>query len=197
MSNYFSAKQSILWMCITILLVGISSCANSDEEEQPLLSQIDGEAYYSTLNGEMSVEKAFILIDIDSVELIPTTIFFEMMENLINVDSSTRVMNFDYLNKINYYLSKTLTDENFEILQTFLFSKLLKFPQETIVQLQLLSEFDYDFWMSHLKVGYQTQLTGEGITNISVTNVMLKNCISCSEQNQEDIVSFVEFLGLD
>jgi hypothetical protein len=192
-------KKHSVFAIIFSLLVGASSCLNfeEEEEEKPLLSAIDGEEYYQTLQGEMSVEKAFILIDKDSVELVPTVILFEMMENLISEDSLIRVKNFEYLNKINYYMSKSLTDENFQLFQTFIFSKLLKFPVETIQQIHLLSEFDYDFWTMHLKLGYQFQLMQEGITKISVTNVMLKNCLSCSEQKQEDIVSFVDYLELN
>lgn len=192
-------KKHSVFAIVFSLLVGASSCLNfeEEEEEKPLLSAIDGEEYYQTLQGEMSVEKAFILIDKDSVELVPTVILFEMMENLISEDSLIRVKNFDYLNKINYYMSKSLTEENFQILQTFIFSKVLKFPLETIQQVQMLSEFDYDFWTMHLKLGYRFQLLQEGITKISVTNVMLKNCISCSEQKQEDIVSFVDYLELN
>lgn len=192
-------KKHSVFAIIFSLLVGASSCLNfeEEEEEKPLLSAIDGEEYYQTLQGEMSVEKAFILIDKDSVELVPTIILFEMMENLISEDSLIRVKNFDYLNKINYYMSKSLSDENFQLFQTFIFSKLLKFPVETIQQIHLLSEFDYDFWTMHLKLGYQFQLMQEGITKISVTNVMLKNCLSCSKQKQEDIVSFVDYLELN
>lgn len=192
-------KKHSVFAIIFSLLVGASSCLNfeEEEEEKPLLSAIDGEEYYQTLQGEMSVEKAFILIDKDSVELVPTIILFEMMENLISEDSLIRVKNFDYLNKINYYMSKSLSDENFQLFQTFIFSKLLKFPVETIQQIHLLSEFDYDFWTMHLKLGYQFQLMQEGITKISVTNVMLKNCLSCSEQKQEDIVSFIDYLELN
>ena len=180
-------KKHSVFAIIFSLLVGASSCLNfeEEEEEKPLLSAIDGEEYYQTLQGEMSVEKAFILIDKDSVELVPTIILFEMMENLISEDSLIRVKNFDYLNKINYYMSKSLSDENFQLFQTFIFSKLLKFPVETIQQIHLLSEFDYDFWTMHLKLGYQFQLMQEGITKISVTNVMLKNCLSCSKQNRK------------
>jgi hypothetical protein len=191
-------KKHSVFAFVFSLLVGASSCLNfEEEEEKPLLSAIDGEEYYQTLQGEMSVEKAFILIDKDSVELVPTVILFEMMENLISEDSLIRVKNFEYLNKINYYMSKSLTVENFQLFQTFIFSKLLKFPVETIQQIHLLSEFDYDFWTMHLKLGYQFQLMQEGITKISVTNVMLKNCLSCSEQKQEDIVSFVDYLELN
>jgi len=103
----FISKYSAIGIIFS-LLVGASSCLNfEEEEEKPLLSAIDGEEYYQTLQGEMSVEKAFILIDKDSVELVPTVILFEMMENLISEDSLIRVKNFDYLNKINYYMSKS------------------------------------------------------------------------------------------
>ena len=72
-------KKHSVFAIIFSLLVGASSCLNfeEEEEEKPLLSAIDGEEYYQTLQGEMSVEKAFILIDKDSVELVPTIILFE------------------------------------------------------------------------------------------------------------------------
>jgi hypothetical protein len=198
MNKFNEIKKYSFFIIIFVLVFGTSSCLNFEvEEEKPLLSAIDGEEYYETLQGEMTLEKAYILIDKDSVELVPTVFLFEMMENLISEDSLVRVKNFDYLNKINYYMSKSLTEENFPILQTFIFSKVLKFPIETIQQLQMLSEFDYDFWTMHLKLGYQFQLLQEGITKISITNVMLKNCIDCSEQFEEDIVSFVEYLELN
>lgn len=181
-----------------ILLLTFTSCGQlgDDDELEPLVSKIDGEAYYEAYNGEMSTEKAFILIDLDSTEKIPTEHLQIMISNLMHEDSLYREKNFTYLNKINYYISKSFFPEQMLVIQTFIFSKILKYPVETISQIQSLSEFDFTFWTEQLALGYQSQLQLEGITKVSVLNVMLNNCQNCTAEQQEEIVSFIDYLEL-
>lgn len=191
-------KSFFKWFFIGLLFISFSSCLNEEDEEvEPLLSTIDGEEYYAIVEGDMNIEKAFILIDQDSVLAIPNELFIQMMKNLLDKDSSYRVKNFEYLTKINYDITHQFPKEVHVVLQSFWFAKLLEFPSETIRQLQQLGGPEYDFWLFHLRSGYKSQLKEEGVTKVSVINLMIKNCKNCSVVEQEDFVSFVEFLELE
>jgi hypothetical protein len=164
------------------------------EENEPelLLSQIDGEAYLATMQGEMTVQKALLLIQQDMADSLTQPDFMLLAQELANEDTVIRTHCYYALSESYMYIIPA----NYPILEGMIFAKLVRYPKETIAQIIQAVPDVHNLWMEFLQEEYKRQTASAEVTNVSVVNLLLKNCIDCTHEEQEDIVAFVDYITI-
>jgi hypothetical protein len=180
----------ILFLCALAMMM---SCQHAETEEpEMLISQIDGQDYLSTMQGEMTTQKALLLIQQNWTDSLTQPDFMLLAKDMNAIDSITRSNCFQALSQTFMYI----IPNNYPLLEGMIFTKLMHYPIETIVQLQQTQADVHDFWMMRLYDEFERQIASPEITAISVVNLLLKNCPSCSKDEQEDIIAFIDYLQL-
>jgi hypothetical protein len=185
-------KQFSYLMLILFLSLLISCQLQEEEEPELLLSQIDGEEYFSTMQGEMTVQKALLFIQQDIIDSLAQPDFMLLAKELTHEDELMRTQCFDALSASFFYIIPA----NYPIIEGMIFTKLTRYPKETIAQIMQATPNVHDLWMQFLQEEYKRQTTSTEVTKISVINLLLKNCTDCTIEEQEDIAAFIDYITI-
>ncbi len=181
-------KIWLLTIGASILLTTCGYFKKSDTE--PLLSSIDGEEYYNTIDGEMNTRKASLLILEGKADSVNFEVKIDILDSLETTDSIWRKR---YLLTTNQLLSD-LYEGNKQHIEQVLFAFLLHYPEELISHLNEDGFVIVDLWMNILGKALDNATQPKDITSLSVANAAIKNCFDCSKEKQELIVNFIKSL---
>lgn len=175
-------------LIIPLMLWG---CIRKAEKESPgLISKVDGEAYFADMEGGMDARKAVRLIEEGNIDEISYNAILEISDSLIVMDSIWRARYFGSLNQVYHLLEGA--DLNKLEFNAFVF--LLEYPKQCIQAIEKLPFSDSDFWIERLSDELHVNTSQDGITKISVVNLMLANCSDCEENDKDLFITFINVL---
>jgi len=173
------------------LLLLVSSCSFWEEEKvEPLLSKIDGQEYFSVINGEMNTAKACLYILKGKEDSVEFHFKLDLLDSLESNDSLWRDKYFKATNKV----LKDIYESNSAVVEGAVFSYFLHYPKEFLTHMNNDAFENVDLWMEIMKKALQDATSPKDITSNSVINAALKNCTSCNKEDEKLIVTFVRSL---
>lgn len=180
---------------IFVLILSNYSCKEEEEKEpEKLISNIDGEEYLAKMEGDMNAFKAAKLVTEGGTfeENISYDLLLSFADSLSSttIDSSERDLYFRALNTVLHEFDKT----DYIKIGPGMFSYFLHYPKEFTDKLNKESGFVLSTWTELLADQLHETIKDPEISEKSVINVALKHCATCTEEDQQFILSFVESL---
>ena len=168
------------------------SCNLTEKEPEVLISEVDGDEYIVDMEGEMNAKKATYLILKGKGEGIAYIHKRAISDSLHSNDSVWRLKYFEALNLI----VSELDSIDIKYVGTNTFSYFLHYPQELLTQLENKAFDNSEIWLEAMAKEYQNRTAPDDITINSVINLAHKYCSTCSDEQKELIIEFVEMLSL-
>ncbi len=181
--------SKIILFLFTVL--SFSACNFFDkEEEKPLLSQIDGEAYYELHNGKMNTQKACLYILEGKKDSVNYNLKIDLLDSLEVPDKTWRDK---YFKAINIVIEE-IKEGQPERLEKLSFAYFLHYPKEFIDNLNNVGFDNIDNWMDVMNLALKKAIEPKDITATSVINASLSNCKQCNKNDKQLIIRFIKSL---
>ena len=183
------------FILIIVLLFSFQSCKEDKEKEpEKLISTIDGKEYLAKMEGEMNAFKAAKLVTEGGTfeEEISYALLLSFADSLSSttIDSTERDLYFRALNTVLHEFDAS----DYNIIGPGMFSYFIHYPKEFSDKLNRENGFVLSTWTELLSIQLHEAIKDPEISEKSVINVALKQCNSCTEEDQQFILTFVESL---
>ncbi len=175
---------------LIISLIFLSGCGLFEQEQEPLLSTIDGEQFVAIRNGEMNVRKATLFILEGKADSVDYSIQLDILDSLQSPDSLWRKK---YIYAINTVLP-TINPDDYYIVEQAVFSYFLHYPKEYISFLDEQGSSNIDLWTELMSNALKNATEPKDISEVSVINLALSHCENCSEKDKKLVIQYVKTL---
>lgn len=179
-----------MYRFLVIFIVFLSGCGLFEQEEEPLLSNIDGKPFAHIRKGEMNVQKATLFIIEGKMDSVDYSIQLDILDSLQSSDSLWRKK---YIRAINLILP-SLNPNDYPLVEQAVFSYFLHYPKEYISFLNNEGSPNLDLWTELMSKALKRATKPEDISHISVINLALSHCDNCSKKDKDLIFSYVKTL---
>lgn len=179
-------KRNKFLFVSTLFICLLFSCQEQEYEE--IISDLDGEEYYSDMSGEMNTRKAARLILENKIDKVPLDFQLVIVDSLNSEDIFWQRM---YLKAFSLTILNFNKDQRINAAPD-LFSFFIHHPnmyQEQIKEMDLESS---DIFLELISLEINKHIQNQEITINSIINLVIKYCENCNDATIEFLINYIE-----